>query len=135
MLRRGDEQALANVAPNVFDDPMYEKSTAEFLADPRHHLVVAIDNDTVVGFVSAVMYVHPDKERPEVWINEVGVAPTHHRRGIARDMLGHLLDFARDAGCAEAWVLTSRSNDAAMRLYRSLDGEESADTVMFTFSL
>jgi len=42
--------------------------------DPRHHLVVAVEH-VVVGFCSAVDYIQPDKP-PELWINEVGVAPT-----------------------------------------------------------
>ena len=107
------------------------------MGDPRHHLVVAIDNGLVVGFASAVLYLHPDKPRPELWINEVGVAATHHRRGIARQLLDMLLDIGRSADCREAWVLTDRSNGAAMRLYTSVGGREAPDSqvVMFTFLL
>ena len=127
---------LANVAPEVFDDPIDATATAEFLRDPRHHLVVARDDGRVVGFASAVLYVHPDDPRPELWINEVGVAPSHHRQGIGRALLEVLLGIARRAECAEAWVLTDRSNEAAMRLYAGLGGQEAPDeTIMFTFYL
>ncbi len=135
-LRSGDESMLTNVAPEVFDDPIDATATAEFLRDPRHHLVVARDDGLVVGFASAVLYVHPDDPRPELWINEVGVAPSHHRRGIGRAMLEVLLGIARRAECAEAWVLTDRANEAAMRLYAGLGGQEAPDeTIMFTFYL
>lgn len=135
-LKLGDELVLANVAPGVFDDPIDERATAEFLADPHHHLAVAVKDGLVIGFASAVLYVHPDKPRPELWINEVGVAPAHHRQGIARELLASLFAVGRDAGCIEAWVLTGRSNEAAMRLYASVGGREgSDDQVMFTFSL
>jgi ribosomal protein S18 acetylase RimI-like enzyme len=131
-----DGHVLDHVAPDVFDDPIDATGTATFLADPRHRLAVAIDDGLVVGFVSAVRYVHPDKARPELWINEVGVAPTHHRRGIARLLLRSVLDEARSDGCSEAWVLTDRTNDAAMRTYASVGGEEHpTDQVMFTFVL
>lgn len=33
ILRRGDEAVLANVAPDVFDDPLDTAATAAFLAD------------------------------------------------------------------------------------------------------
>jgi aminoglycoside 6'-N-acetyltransferase I len=136
ILRPGDEAVLANVAPDVFDDPIDERAAAAFLDDPRHHVTVAIDDGFVVGFASAVLYVHPDKPRPELWINEVGVAPTHHRRGIARELLDALLEVGRAADCSEAWVLTDRSNEAAMRLYASVGGQEApSDQVMFTFFL
>lgn len=70
---------LNNVAPDVFDNPINIARTKEFLADPRHHLAVAIKDNLVVGFVSAVHYVHPDKAHPELWINEVSVAENHRR--------------------------------------------------------
>ena len=132
----GDDSVLANVAPDVFDDPIDARATAEFLGDPRHHMAVAIDEGLVVGFASAVLYVHPDKPRPELWINEVGVAQSHHRRGIARELLDALLDAGRNRGCVEAWVLTDRSNPAAMRMYESVGGQQAPDDqVMFTFLL
>src|SRR5690554_1295594 len=77
LLGQDDLAALETVASGVFDDPVDLERTREFLRDPRHHLVVAIDTGTVVGFVSAVHYVHPDKPAPEMWINEVGVATSH----------------------------------------------------------
>ncbi len=124
------------MADDVFDDALDPKATREFLADPRHRLCVALDAGRVVGFVSAVIYVHPDKPQPELWINEVGVAPSHWRQGIGRALMDGMLEHARAAGCREAWVLTDRTNDAAMRLYASSGGEEDAlDQVMFTFRL
>ena len=54
-----DVGVLANVAPDVFDHPIDVGRADEFLADPRHHLAVAVEDGLVVGFVSAVHYVHP----------------------------------------------------------------------------
>ena len=127
---------LDKVAENVFDDPIVESSAREFLGDPRHRLVVALDEDTVVGFVSAVIYVHPDKPAPELWINEIGVAPTHQRLGIGKSLMRAILEEAKRSGCSEAWVLTDRINLPAMAMYRSAGGEETLpDPTMFTFKL
>jgi ribosomal protein S18 acetylase RimI-like enzyme len=135
ILHEGDEPVLDKVAADVFDDPIDARVAREFLRDARHRLAVAIDDDVIVGFVSAVVYVHPDKPAPELWINEVGVAPSHQGRGIARQLLASTLEDARAAGCREAWVLTDRTNHAAMRLYEAGGGEASEDHVMFTFRL
>jgi aminoglycoside 6'-N-acetyltransferase I len=129
-----DTGVLMNVAPGVFDNPIDPRMTNAFLGDTRHHLAVAVEEDLVVGFVSAVHYAHPDKSRPELWINEVGVAPTHQGRGLGSDLLRSILEAGRRNGCGEAWVLTDRSNTPAMRLYSSSGGTES-DQVMFTFRL
>jgi ribosomal protein S18 acetylase RimI-like enzyme len=135
ILQRGDEAILGNVAPDVFDDPINEAWTAEFLSDPRHHLAVALDDGLVVGMASAVHYLHPDKPT-ELWINEVGVAPTHWRRGLGKALINALLQLGRELGAKEAWVLTERDNTAAINLYQSTGGvNESDDTVMFTFYL
>ena len=73
VLSGSDLPLLMNAADDVFDNSVNEKYTREFLADPRHHIVVALFDGAVIGFASAVHYVHPDKP-PELWINEVGVA-------------------------------------------------------------
>jgi aminoglycoside 6'-N-acetyltransferase I len=135
ILRSGDHAILDNVAPGVFDNAINPQLVTEFLGDERHHLVVAVDQGRVVGLVSGVHYVHPDKPS-ELWINEVGVAPSHQSQGVGKAMIHTLVQHAERLGCREAWVLTDRSNHAAMRLYASTGGQEAPhDQVMFTFSL
>jgi ribosomal protein S18 acetylase RimI-like enzyme len=136
LLGPADSGILTNVAEDVFDDPIIESSAREFLADPRHRLVVALDNSVVVGFVSAVIYVHPDKVASELWINEVGVAPAYQGKGIGKALLRAMLNEGKQSGCAEAWVLTERENTAAMALYKSTGGVAARPvTIMFTFRL
>jgi ribosomal protein S18 acetylase RimI-like enzyme len=135
ILRRGDEAVLANVAPEVFDQVIDKHLTTEFLNDARHHLAVAIENGLVVGMASAVHYVHPDK-RPQLWINEVGVAPTYRGRGLGKALLSSLFEVGKTLRCTEAWVVTDRPNIPAMRLYSSVGGREpSSEQVMFSFRL
>lgn len=131
ILGRDAAGVLQRLAPGVFDHGIDPRWCRAFFADPRHHLAVALDGDTVVGMVSAVDYVHPDKA-PQLWINEVGVAPSHHRRGIARRMLDAMLAHGRALGCTEAWVLTDETNAAARRLYESAGGE-SSPSLMYSF--
>src|ERR1700730_3671887 len=133
--KRGDQDVLASVARGVFDNAIDRRWSAEFLADPRHHLAVAIEGELVVGFASAVHYVHPDKP-PELWINEVGVAPTHQGQGVGRQLLDTLLAHGRTLGCRAAWVLTDGVNPPAEHLYESAGGVEApAGGRMYTFEL
>jgi ribosomal protein S18 acetylase RimI-like enzyme len=126
VLQSGDETILMNVAAGVFDNPIDAELTREFLGDPRHHIAVAIDDGLIVGFASAVHYIHPDKP-PELWINEVGLAPTHRGRGLGKSVLKALFEVGRAHNCTVAWVLTYRSNVAAVALYSSVGGTEGAD--------
>jgi aminoglycoside 6'-N-acetyltransferase I len=133
MLNAGDASVLDRIAPDVFDHAVDPRWTAEFLADQRHHLAVAIDDGVVVGMASAVHYVHPDKP-PELWVNEVGVAPTHRGRRIGRRLLEALFTRGRELGCREAWLGTETDNIAARRLYSAVGGVEEP-MVYVTFQL
>jgi hypothetical protein len=46
VLGPGDETLLRGVAPDVFDDEVDPRLTAQFLQDPRHHLAVAVEAST-----------------------------------------------------------------------------------------
>lgn len=134
VLSADDVHVLRRVAPGVFDYEVDEAATREFLADERHHMVVAVDDGVVVGFLSCVHYIHPDKPRPELWLNEVAVAPTHRRRGIASALLREAFALGRRLGCGEAWVLTEPDNVPALGLYTSAGGERK-EQVMSSFRL
>ena len=121
LLGPADGAVLERVADGVFDGPVDSRWSAAFLADPRHHLVVALDDGVVVGMASALDYVHPDKA-PQLWINEVGVAPSHHRRGIARRLMEAMLALGRTLGCTEAWLGTEDENVPARALYEATGG-------------
>lgn len=130
-----DAAVLDHVASEVFDHAIDPRWAAEFLADSRHHLAVALVGGEVVGMASAVHYVHPDKP-PELWVNEVGVSPAHQNRGIGRRLLAALFDRTRSLGCAAAWVATEPHNVAARRLYAAVGGiEEPEPAVVVTFRL
>ena len=133
MLSPDDAVLLSRVAPGVFDNAIDPRWSAEFLADSRHHMAVALDDGYVVGMASAVHYVHPDKP-PELWVNEVGVAPSHQQQGIGQQLLRALFARGRELGCTEAWLGTEVDNAAARRLYMAVGGNEEP-MVYVTFDL
>lgn len=125
LLRAADRPRLDHVAEGVFDGPVDPRWTLVFLNEPTHRLAVALDGDLVVGFASAVDYVHPDKP-PERWINELGVAPSHQRRGIGTRLMQLLIDDAEREGCTAAWVAAEGDDEIAQALYRKLGGRVEA---------
>jgi ribosomal protein S18 acetylase RimI-like enzyme len=133
LLGPGDLGVLDRIADGVFDGPVQARWAGAFLADARHHMLVALENGVVVGMVSAVDYVHPDKA-PQLWINEIGVAPSHQRRGIGRRLLDAILAHGRTLGCTEAWLGTEEDNVAARRLYATA-GSEPHSFLLYSFAL
>ena len=133
LLGPGDIAVLESVADDVFDEDINPRWAAEFLHDPRHHMVVALLGNQVIGMASAVHYVHPDKP-PELWVNEIGVSPPYQQRGIGKQLVAALFARGRELGCKEAWLGTEESNTAARRLYASVGGVAQS-MVYFTFDL
>lgn len=134
LLTSADVDVLRSVAPDVFDNPIHLERAAEFLSDPRHHLVVALEDGVVIGFVSAIDYLHPDKPKPEIWVNELAVGPPWRRRGVATALMRELLAHAKRIGCRNAWVATEVVNEGAIALYEALGGAAKKDrAVVFDF--
>lgn len=132
-LSKADVHLLLNIADDVFDNPVDENLAIEFLNDPRHHIVVAIIDNQVIGFASAIHYIHPDKPA-ELWINEVGVAPEHQNKGVGKAIFQELFQLGKSLGCTTAWVLTDKDNLPANKLYQSAGGENS-ETIMYEFKI
>ncbi len=87
ILSPDDQAILHNVAPAVFDNPLTPQRVTEFLGDDRHHLVVAVDQGQMIA---------------EMWINEVGVAPSHQGQGVGKAMVQN------SCSTRSAWVAGRR---------------------------
>jgi ribosomal protein S18 acetylase RimI-like enzyme len=132
-LTKADISLLINVADDVFDNSVNENFSAEFLNDPRHHIVVAIVDEKIVGFASAIHYIHPDKPA-ELWINEVGVSGEYQKQGIAKAIMKEMFQVGKTLGCKVAWVLTESDNIPANNLYKSVGGKK-FETVLYEFDI
>ena len=74
--------------------------------------LVAVDQDgAVVGYALGA------RADRELEIRSLAVARAHRRRGLARRLLGALLESQREAGAEAAVLEVRRSNAAALGLY------------------
>ncbi len=129
----GDAALFDRVAEAVFDERIDPARLAAYLAEPGHHMIVALSGGEVVGQCAAVVHRHPDKPS-ELYIDEVGVTPALHRQGIARRMLDDMLALGKALGCEEAWVGTEMENRPARSLYESR-GMTAEEFVMYVARL
>lgn len=105
-----------------------------FLRNPDNLLEVAWWEGDLCGFVSAHRLQRFDARRAEVLLYEIGVDERFQRRGVGRALIAEVVRWAEEIGVDEVWVLTNRSNTAAMALYRAAGGEEDEpDVTLFTF--
>ena len=128
------ELAAVRAAEHLFDDEVDDAATAAFLADPRHHLLIAYEDDLPVGFLSAIELLHPDKARPEMFIYELGVDERHRRRGAGSSLVSRIAEICVERGCREMFVLTDDDNAAALATYRKGGGGREPDQVMLLWT-
>lgn len=131
LLSTADLPLLLRADTDVFDNPIDPELARAYLEHPDYLIALALDRDRVVGMAGGLFYFFPDKPL-EFFVNEVGVAASHHRQGIGKKLMARLLDAARARGVRYAWVGTETDNLPALALYRSLEGKE-VEAIYFEF--
>ncbi|KNG94257.1 GNAT family N-acetyltransferase [Pseudaestuariivita atlantica] len=124
------ETAHLLAGSTVFDNPVDPAQLAAFVADPGHLMVFVTGDETVIGFATGTVLLHPDKP-PAFFLNEVDVAPDHQRQGIGVQLCSRLMDRARAAGCKGIWLATEADNAPARALYRKLNARETTGIVVY----
>ncbi|MGE4251645.1 MAG: GNAT family N-acetyltransferase, partial [Parvibaculaceae bacterium] len=87
LCRPGDEELFGRIADDVFDDPVEPEKLARYLALPNHHLFIALEDGVIVGQLTALSYAHPENRPGDLFIDEVGIAPSAQRRGIGTRLM------------------------------------------------
>ena len=130
----GDEAVFDRIAPDVFDEPIDSERLRAYLRTPEHLMVLAIEDHAVVGQCAAVVHKHPDKP-DELYIDEVGTASTHLRRGIATAMMEEMFAWGRELGCEDAWLGTELDNVEANGLYEKIKRRPGEKMIYYEFEL
>ncbi len=88
---------------------------------------------TLLGIASSRPEIKPyDKER-WLYVDEVDVCADQRQRGAGKALMRKLIEIAEHADCEELWLGTEVDNEAANALYRSLEPDEIAQVIGYTF--
>jgi ribosomal protein S18 acetylase RimI-like enzyme len=131
-LRIGDEALLQRAARLHLDRDWPADRCARALADPSFVAVAAAEAGEPLGL--AYGYVLDRLHQKDLMLYSIDVDEDHRRRGLGRAMVERFMALCLEQGYGEAWVLTNRSNPAAMGLYASTGGVREFDDVeMFAY--
>jgi GNAT superfamily N-acetyltransferase len=101
---------------------------AQAIEDRARHLIVAELEGSVCG--TADMLVVPSithRGAPWAIVENVVVADEQRRRGVATQMMRHLLELARGRGCCKVQLLSAKHRRGAHEMYRSVGFEALAE--------
>lgn len=97
-----------------FSDPWSEKSVASELENPLSRWLVALDGETVAGYVGSQTVLD------ETDMMNVAVHPDFRRQGVARALILALTEELKNRGSRCLTLEVRASNDPARALYESL---------------
>jgi GNAT superfamily N-acetyltransferase len=113
-----EDSAQAEIAVRAFKGSSRAATSLEaFLRNSANYLLVAEHEGEPVGILLAYRLERADREANQMFVYEVGVAPAWRGRRLATALIEEIKDLARVEGMFEVFVLTSRSNAAARKLY------------------
>jgi len=105
-----------------------------FLSLPDNVLILAEEGGVPQGFLLAYALDRVDRDQKMVCLYEIEVAGRFRRRGIGAAIVEALKDLCRERGVMKIWVVASRSNEAAVRLYEGRGARAgAADDVVFVW--
>ena len=102
---------IAAIEEECFSDPWPRDTFASQLSGPNHTFLVALDGNSVVGYVG-LMYV-----LDEGYISNVAVTATYRRQSIADQLIEMLISRGICMGLSFLTLEVRQSNEAAKSLY------------------
>lgn len=129
---RDAARALAAVLADAFEETRPALGDAyldALLARQDLVLLVAHDGPHVVAAAVAHLLPMTSREATELLLYDIGVAPTHQRRGIGRALLDALHAEAARLGADTVFVLADDEDTHALDFYRATHGRASPVTL------
>lgn len=105
---------VAHLETVCFHDPWSEKSIADELGNDLALWLVAVEEDTVVGYVGSQTVLG--------WTDMMNVAvdPDRRRKGIGERLIRKLMEMLRERNCECLTLEVRASNAGAIALYEKL---------------
>ncbi len=130
------DDTLFSVLTKSFDSlAMWDRGNLErFVGSESAILLLARKGDDGCGLLRAHILPRYDSKEPEILLHEIDVSTNYQRQGVGFALIEKLKEIAREQKASEIWVITNRSNEAAMRLYEKAGMKETHnDDVVLQF--
>jgi aminoglycoside 3-N-acetyltransferase I len=112
-----------------------DKYLKDLLLKDDFHVIAALQNDNLIGGLTAYELEMYKEEIKEMFLYEIAVEPDYRKIGVAKALIEFLKKICRDKGIKEMYVGTSTDNNAAMKLYQSGGGVADANIAWFVYSI
>jgi len=95
----------------------------KLLSSDTSHVLVALENNIVVGGLTAYELSMFAREENEMFLYDITVTESHRQKGIAGKLIGLLKKICIDKGIKIIFVGTSTDSEPAIKLYKATGGD------------
>jgi len=95
----------------------------KLLSQDSFHVFVAVENEIIVGGLTAYELIMFPKEEVEMFLYEIGVHEDYRQKGIAAKLIENLKQLCVEKEIKVIFVGTSTDNEPAQKLYKATGGE------------
>lgn len=120
-------QVHRDIRPDIFRPGVQkynEAELAQLLADTQRPVFVAVEGDKFLGYCFCIHQNYLGgtvmTDRKELYIDDLCVEETARGMGVATRLYHHVLDYARERGCAFVTLNVWCGNSGAMAFYEKM---------------
>jgi len=99
-----------------FDEYTYE-NVKVFLSEKQNFALVAKLDDKIIGLVYGYSLTRMDGIAPQFFIYSVDIHSDYQNKGYGSQFMQYVIDWAKENGYSECFVLTNKDNPRACRVY------------------
>ena len=112
------QQLFAIEADFHFDATKTDRALQQLINDERACVLVARDNDKVIGMCTAQLVISTAEGAYSAWVEDVVVDKQQHGKGIGTQLLNTIGEWAKGQGATRLQLLADMENQPALEFYR-----------------
>ena len=106
----------------------------DFLDNKSNYFLAYLIDGEIVGYLIAYVLQRYDGRNEMLYLHEIDIKETYRRQGIATKLLKEIEGIRKSEGFIKMFLITNKSNDAAVKLYDSMNGiNTSDDNIVYVF--
>jgi len=109
---------------SLLTDLEWEERARRSSAGTERAMFFALDGDSVVGLAGGY---RPEPDTQTVELVSMWTDPAVRRKGVGRQLVNAVIDWAREGGAARVDLWVTRANAPAENLYRAMGFAETGD--------
>ena len=134
-LKAGDESLLAEILMTFRKESTSPIRAENFLSSIDNYIFACINNSLLIGFALGYRLPRFDAQADMLYIHEVSVSEEYQCQGIGKKLMEGLQEICGIEGLSKAFLITNKSNMAAIKLYLSAGGvANSDDDIVYFFT-